>query len=285
MASGIFSGEEHPHQHFNCCCSGASVTMIRSSFEKVNSSITEVQNKLNQVLSLLQNSALPPTTRSFPDHGESSAPGSFRLSFKGKIPNEMLTKSNIENEGASLEVELLDEFGKRVEVGVDSCVKIKIDVLDGDFNVEEEINWTEEKFKENIARPRKDKGSLLKGNTKFALNGGVAIVCGFSFTDNSKSMRNGTFRFGAQVIGGLPSGRVVRSARLISISIFHFLFGCSSSANCGHLPIHSGDRKHSTPSPEDELWRLKNINKTGPVCHRATGNKIHSEGLPTTLSH
>ncbi|XP_021742645.1 calmodulin-binding protein 60 F-like isoform X2 [Chenopodium quinoa] len=265
MASGIFSGEEHPHQHFNCCCSGACVTtsMIRSSLEKVNSVITQVHNQLNQLRSLLQNSALSPTTSSLPDHSESSAPGSFRLSFKGIIPNELLTNTNIEKEGTSLKVELLDEFGKRVEVGVDSCVKIKIDVLDGDFNVEEEQNWTEEKFKEKIARPRKGKGSLLKGNTKFSLNGGVADVCGFSFTDISSSMTNGTFRFGAQVIGGLPSGRVVRSA----VSEKEFRVKVSRLKS---------ERKRSNPSPEDDLWRLKNINKTGPVCCRAKEKEIHT---------
>lgn len=33
--------------------------------------------------------------------------------------------------------------------------------------------------------------------------------------------------------------------------------------------FHPGERKHKTPSAEDELWRLVNIRKNGPVHERA----------------
>lgn len=136
------------------------------------------------------------------------------MSFKGECPDVLLTRKKVEDhEGASLAVNLLDESGNRVEVGPESCVKVKYVVLDGDFEGEDTDDWTEEDFQKNIVTPKKDRGSLLKGNNKVPLIGGVASVCNISFTDNSKTIvKSGRFRLGVQVIGSLPSGVVVRSA-------------------------------------------------------------------------
>lgn len=83
------------------------------------------------------------------------------MCFRGVLPDTLFTKKKIEDDGASLVVELLDEYGKRVEDGLDSSVKIKFDVLDGDFDVEDKNDWTEEDYKKHVAKPRKDRGPVL----------------------------------------------------------------------------------------------------------------------------
>lgn len=146
-----------------------------------------------------------------PHHqAESSASRSLHLSFKGVLPETLYTNEAIEEGGASITVELCDDSGNKVESDPESPLRVKIDVLQGDFKVEDSNNdLTGEIYKKNVVSPREDKEPLLKKNSEVLLSGGSASISGISFTDNSKSMRNGKFRFGAQVING---GMVVKPA-------------------------------------------------------------------------
>lgn len=131
------------------------------------------------------------------------------------MPDSLLTKINIEDESASLTLQLYDDSGEKVVDGPESSLKVELVTLDGDFDVENRVDWTEEDFKSYVLSPRKDKGALLKAESscKLSLSGGCATVRGISFTDNSsKVAANGKFRLGAHVITNPSSGRVVRPA-------------------------------------------------------------------------
>ncbi|KMT14294.1 hypothetical protein BVRB_4g076470 [Beta vulgaris subsp. vulgaris] len=222
MASQQLHEQDRFEFRETCWCKGASNleevkrVWMQEFMAQLKPSIgEEVENALNRVLlpylPLLQKPILLPNSSSLLHQAESSASRSLELQFTGNIPDTMLTMDKIEDEGASLEVELL-ESGKRVEIGPESSMKIKIDVLDGDFDIEDRDDWTEEDYTNNIARPRKTKGALLKGKCEIVMSRGVASVSHIAFTDNSKSMRNGTFRLGVKVVKGLPPGVVVKAA-------------------------------------------------------------------------
>lgn len=138
--------------------------------------------------------------RSSPHQAESSTPRNLHLRFVGSLPETLYTFSNIQDACASLMLELCDSSGYRVEVGPESSAKVRLVVLDGDFEVDGRADWTRKEFDKNLVKPRKDKGPLLKGKSEIYLSRGVANVRDIAFTDNSKSMRNGTFRLGAELV-------------------------------------------------------------------------------------
>lgn len=164
----------------------------------------------------------------------------------------MMTK--IEDQCTLFEVELLDEFGRRVEYDLESPVKIKIDVLNGDFDVEENLNWTQKEYKENIVKIRKQKGELLDGKFKMALSRGVASLGHLRLTDNSSRMTHKTFRLGATAESFL-SGVVIEPAVSQEFRVKE-----RRSKDQGKL---------KEPSAEDALYCFAGIAKKGPIYDTA----------------
>ena len=135
------------------------------------------------------------------------------MRFVGIFPEVLFTFDNIQqDEGAPLQVVLEDDLGSRVHVGPEASVKIRIFVLDGDFEVDDMDDWTDQDFDKKVAQPRKDKGPLLRGQLEIYLSNGVASISDIAFTDNSKSIRNGKFRLGARVVKGQPPQVKIRDA-------------------------------------------------------------------------
>ncbi|XP_021854560.1 calmodulin-binding protein 60 C-like isoform X1 [Spinacia oleracea] len=276
MDSGRFYGDDHLHQQLNeqvkppekCWCKGVSNLgelkwlqdfMVHQFKPSIGEEVEKVlDRKLVPILSLLQQCVLLLNPSSLPFHAESSASRILQLQFNGDVPDTLLTMDKIEDEGASLEVELVDESGNKVEVGAESCVKIKIDVLDDELDTEDRDDsdeLTAEDYTKHIVRPRKNKGALLKGNCEIRMTRGAASVSHIAFTDNSKSMRNGNFRLGAKVVRGLPPGVVVKEAVSNAFTVKERRQKCA--------------KKHEFPSIDDDLWRLVYIRKDGPVYKRA----------------
>ncbi|XP_057549896.1 calmodulin-binding protein 60 B-like isoform X2 [Amaranthus tricolor] len=249
--------------HLRVCSVCTSKSEIITWLEGIKDSLIKVENTINRVLLpclALQKSVLPSNLSPLPHQAESSASRSFHLSFKGELPETLYTNEKIEDLGASITIELCDDSGNKVESDPSSPLKVKIEVLQGDFVVEDCKNdLTVEIYQKNVVSPRKDKGPLLKGNCEVLLSGGSASLSGILFTDNSASMRNGTFRLGAKVIN---SGIVVKPAVSKSFMVKE-----------GRL---RADQKKEIPSLEDELWRLKNIGKTGPIYKRALEKNVHT---------
>lgn len=233
-----------------CWCKGDTnlVAMIRSSVRE------EVEDAIKRlVLPHLQSSGLPPSSRSSANLAEVSASRSLQLHFVGTFPDTFLTLNNIQDESASLTVELRDTSGSRVEVGPESSSKIQIVALDGDFEVEDRDHWTHEEFSKHVLEPRKGKRPLLVGDCEISLSKGVAIIGNVSFTDNSKWMKSGNFRLGAWIMKGVPPG-VVRGA-------------VSKAFKVKERRLQAY-QKSKIPALEDQIWRLESIAKTGPVRQR-----------------
>jgi hypothetical protein len=81
--------------------------------------------------------------------------------------------------------------------------KIKIVVLDGDFNRDNEDCWTSEDFRRHIVRPRDRAGAVLTGGLELSLKNGEADLRDATFIDNSKFMRSGKFRLGVMIVDQL----------------------------------------------------------------------------------
>ncbi|KAL2925713.1 Calmodulin-binding protein 60 C [Bienertia sinuspersici] len=194
---------------------------------------------------------LPSNSSSLPHHAESSVSRSFQLHFKGELPEKILTKNNIEDEGGSLVLELCDDTGKRVQkVGPEmKNLKVRILPLDGDFKVEDNDNYTEEDFRRHIAIPRDDKPPLLKGNYDVSLNNGFA-----RFKEKWKVQIRGSSHKRSSY------GEIVRPAVSKAFRVKEYRL--------------KDDQKHAIPFPQDELWRLVNINKNGRVYQRAVTDEI-----------
>ncbi|GLU21422.1 hypothetical protein SLE2022_375640 [Rubroshorea leprosula] len=156
-------------------------------------------------------------------------------------------------ESRSLQLQFLNNLSLPVFTGA------RIEVLEGDFDGDEEDNWTLEEFKNNIVREREGKKSLLNGDAFVILKEGIGSVVETSFTDNSSWTRSRRFRLGARVVDG-SDGTRVREAKTESFIVRD----------------HRGElyKKHHPPSLFDEVWRLEKIGKDGAFHKRLSRENI-----------
>ncbi|KAL9248194.1 hypothetical protein vseg_021546 [Gypsophila vaccaria] len=248
--------------HEACWCRGAGnlVEFMHDIKSSLRSLVREEVEEVVRRVILPHLSSAPdstPPASSLPRQTEPSASKTLYLRFVDTaLPETLFTMTKIKHQVDSLKVHLVDNLGTRVEDGPESSAKIRIVVLNGElvggFEVDDN-DWSKEKFNQNLVQPRKDKASsLLKGKCEISLSRGVATVCDISFTDNSN--RSGTFRLGAEVTRS-PAGADIKAGVSKPFTVKERRLLC--------------DRKHEKPSPEDELWRLKNIRRHGPVYQRA----------------
>lgn len=126
---------------------------------------------------------------------------SLQLRFRNKLSLPIFTGSKIDGDGSCpLSIALVDALtGQVVSDGPESGSRVEILVLEGDFDVDDEDNWTFEDFVENIVRERDGKRPLLAGDLFLNLQEGVGFVGELAFTDNSSWTRSRKFRLGARV--------------------------------------------------------------------------------------
>lgn len=119
----------------------------------------------------------------------------------------------------SIHVALVDcQTEKIVRSAPESSAKVEIVVLEGDFDGDEDDNWTSEEFKNNVVREREGKKPLLTGDAVVILKDGVGCVGEISFTDNSSWTRSRRFRLGARMIDNF-NGIRVREAKTESFVV------------------------------------------------------------------
>ncbi|KAG4916809.1 hypothetical protein JHK87_054366 [Glycine soja] len=187
----------------------------------------------------------------------------YHLVFKNELPATIYTNSKIQAKGNTpLEVALVDiESQSTVTEGSLSSIKIEICVLNGEFGSNGLEDWSSDQFNSKILPPRDNKGQLLKGDTIITLENGVGYITNPEITDNSSWIRTRRFRLGAKVAQsnlkdainireGISKPFIVKDAR--------------------------GEKKHDTPSLNDETWRLKHISKSGEVCQRLSKHGINT---------
>ncbi|GJN03315.1 hypothetical protein PR202_ga20745 [Eleusine coracana subsp. coracana] len=142
-----------------------------------------------------------------------------------------------------------------------SSLRLEVLVLDGDFRCEDGEGWTVDQFNAAIIRSREGKRPLLVGTLNVAMNNhGVAVIDDASFTDNSSWIRSRKFRIGVRAMPTSYFGVRIKEAVSESFTV----------------KDHRGElyKKHYPPSLTDNVWRLKNIGKEGPIDKR-----LESEGI------
>ena len=80
-------------------------------------------------------------------------------------------------QGVATLVLLLDaNAGQVVTSGHEASAKLDITVLEGDFNNEDDEDWTQEDYESHKAREREGKMPLLTGDFQVTLKEGVGTV-------------------------------------------------------------------------------------------------------------
>ncbi|XP_062192404.1 protein SAR DEFICIENT 1-like [Phragmites australis] len=142
-----------------------------------------------------------------------------------------------------------------------SSVRLEVLVLDGDFCCEDGDGWTADQFNAAIVKAREGKRPLLVGTLNVLMsNQGVAVIDDVFFTDNSSWIRSRKFRIGVRTMPASYCGPRIQEAVSESFTV----------------KDHRGElyKKHFPPSLTDDVWRLKNIGKDGPIDKR-----LESEGI------
>ncbi|CAA7018591.1 unnamed protein product [Microthlaspi erraticum] len=178
----------------------------------------------------------------------------LKLRFRNSPPPMIFTASEIEAEnGSPIEIELVDAAtNTRVESDSSSFLLLEIVVLDADIS---EDSWTTEEFNRNIVQSRDRKRPLLVGDLTVPLVFGSGVIGDdVAFTDNSSWLRSGKFRLGARAIHGGVVEAISKA------------FACKD-----HPGLGKSSRKHYSPYPDYEAWKLDNTAKNSVTESRFTG--------------
>ncbi|CAA6672206.1 unnamed protein product [Spirodela intermedia] len=200
--------------------------------------------------------------RSSPKRIEGPGGRNLQLHFKSNLSLPLFTGGKVEGEqGAAIHVVLVDaDTGLAITTGPESLVKLDVVVLEGDFNREEDEDWTEEDFENHIVKEREGKGPLLTGDLQVSLKGGVGTLGDLTFTDNSSWIRSRKFRLGLKLSPGSCEAVRIREARTDAFAV----------------KDHRGElyKKHYPPALQDEVWRLEKVGKDGSFHKRLNRNNI-----------
>uniref|UniRef100_A0A2P2JD11 Calmodulin-binding protein 60 E n=2 Tax=Rhizophora mucronata TaxID=61149 RepID=A0A2P2JD11_RHIMU len=177
----------------------------------------------------------------------------LQLHFRTRMPPQLFTDGKVDGEqGATIHVVLIDaSTGSVVQSGPESAAKLSIVVLEGDFNGEDDEDWTTEHFENHEVKEREGKRPLLTGDLQVILKEGVGTLGDLTFTDNSSWIRSRKFRLGVKMAPGCCEGIRVREAKTEAFVV----------------KDHRGElyKKHYPPAPHDEVWRLDRIAKDGAL--------------------
>lgn len=204
--------------------------------------------------------------RSSPKRIEGRDGRNLQLQFRTKLSLPLFTGGKVEGEqGAAILVVLMDaNTGQIVTSGHAASAKLEITVLEGDFNNEDDEDWTQEDYESHEVREREGKRPLLHGDLIVTLKEGVGTVGELIFTDNSSWIRSRKFRLGVKVTQGYCEGMRIREAKTEAFTV----------------KDHRGElyKKHYPPALQDDVWRLDKIGKDG-----AFHKKLNKAGVYTVL--
>ncbi|XP_029128532.1 calmodulin-binding protein 60 D [Cajanus cajan] len=221
-----------------------------------------VSEEVERALAKLGPSKL--TGRSSPKRIEGPDGKNLQLHFKTRLSLPLFTGGKVEGEqGAAIHIVLIDaNTGHIVTSGPESCAKLDIIVLEGDFNNEDDDNWNEEEFDSHVVKEREGKRPLLTGDLQVTLKDGVGTLGELTFTDNSSWIRSRKFRLGLKVAPGCCEGMRIREAKSEPFTV----------------KDHRGElyKKHYPPALNDEVWRLEKIGKDGSFHKRLNKAGIYT---------
>ncbi|XVF31444.1 hypothetical protein REPUB_Repub16aG0146600 [Reevesia pubescens] len=195
---------------------------------------------------------------------EASRGRRLQLRFVNKLPSIIFTGSKVEAVDCNpFRIILVDATSQTmVSTGSLSSIKVEIVVLNGDFDVDEREDWTENEFNASVLREREGKRPLVTGDLNVTLVGGVGTVDNVIFTDNSSWIRSRKFRLGARIVQRISGEGTIREARSEAFVV----------------KDHRGEvyKKHYPPFLRDEVWRLERIAKDGAFHTRLAFKNIHT---------
>ncbi|KAG1364443.1 Calmodulin-binding protein 60 B [Cocos nucifera] len=201
-------------------------------------------------------------SRSSPKRIEGPDGRNLQLHFRSSLSLPLFTGAKVEGEqGAAIHVVLIDtNTGLVVTSGPESSAKLDVVVLEGDFNNEDDDNWTEEEFESYVVKEREGKRPLLTGELQVTLKEGVGTLGELIFTDNSSWIRSRKFRLGLKLASGFCEGIRIREAKTEAFTV----------------KDHRGElyKKHYPPALKDEVWRLEKIGKDGAFHKKLNKNGI-----------
>ncbi|KAG7641888.1 CALMODULIN-BINDING PROTEIN60 [Arabidopsis suecica] len=213
-----------------------------------------VSEEVERALSRLGNAKL--TSRSpEPKRIQDRNGRNLQLHFRTRMPPHLFTGGKVEGErGSAIHVVLIDaNTGNVVQTGEESASKLNVVVLEGDFNDEDDEDWTREHFESFEVKEREGKRPILTGDTQIVLKEGVGTLGELTFTDNSSWIRSRKFRLGVKPASGYGDSFCIREAKTEPFAV----------------KDHRGElyKKHYPPAVHDEVWRLDRIAKDG-VLHK-----------------
>ncbi|XP_062202540.1 calmodulin-binding protein 60 A-like isoform X2 [Phragmites australis] len=227
---------------------------LTTRVEAIETAVSRIPEELRKVLTSYFNHIPVPRI-------EQNLPPIYKLSFVNSLSDEIYTKRKVRAAGGDL---IKIRVSVSNQQGSDSphllSAKVKIVVLDGDFNADNHDGWTPEEFSNHIVRPRDKVGVVLTGDTELNLRNGEAYLENATFVDNSRFTRSGKFRLavsliddlGVRVQEGITEPFIVKDRR------------------------GEGSKKRDIPRLDDEVFRLKKISMNG-VYHKA----LKQSGIPT----
>ncbi|XP_027125449.1 calmodulin-binding protein 60 A-like [Coffea arabica] len=196
----------------------------------------------------------------------------MKLKFNSNISVPFLTGEQIKGEGGNnLQLSLIDNCtGAIVDFGREASAQVEIVALEGDLDDDDEGDaWTAEEFQSKIARDREGKRSVLAGKLQLKLNKGTVSLSDVKFR-SSQRYNGGIFKLGACVVDTFDGGQVIE-AKTKSFQVNDYR--------------KKYNQKHHPPSASDEVWRLENIGKGGPIHDRLKGANVnHVKDFQTRLS-
>ncbi|THU43814.1 hypothetical protein C4D60_Mb02t00760 [Musa balbisiana] len=159
--------------------------------------------------------------RSSPKQIEGSDGRNLQLHFWTRLSLSHFTGGKAEGEqGAEIHVVLIDaNTGHVVTSGPELSAKLEVVVLEGDFNNEDNDDWTEEEFDSHVVKEREGKRPLLTGDLYVSLKEGVGTLGEFTFTDDSSWIRSRKFRLGLKIASGFCDGIEVREAKTEAFTV------------------------------------------------------------------
>ncbi|KAK3123268.1 hypothetical protein QOZ80_8AG0627630 [Eleusine coracana subsp. coracana] len=190
----------------------------------------------------------------------------LKLVFASRLLIPIFTNNKlVDDTNNVIEIHLVDTRVHHVitptSTHLGSSLRLEVLVLDGDFRCEDGEGWTIDQFNAATVRAREGKRPLLVGTVNVAMsNHGVAVIDDVSFTDNSSWIMSRKFRIGVRA---MPAGYFgVRIQEAVSESFT--------------VKDHRGEfyKKHYPPSLTDNVWRLENIGKEGPIEKRLESHGI-----------
>ncbi|KAL6908136.1 hypothetical protein ACP4OV_002306 [Aristida adscensionis] len=172
-------------------------TEIRNQLKE----LTESQNKLSKQLEVHINcSSSDDSVASRSELNQVQSPR-YRLEFTCKVKDEIEKDQIIETDtvGKMISVALYDDHDQIVETGPLASAKVKLVVVNGEFNQHDtQCNWSREEFERNIKRPRQGSSAVgdvnrstesIVKNCYFYLIGGVKSHGDATILYNSSNKR------------------------------------------------------------------------------------------------